>query len=122
MHSLTTFRVAASLSLALAGLAGCTSKETVRPADEPCAKLATVRLCLGRTAACPTQHTTLELADGTRLRPSGPVWDTYQPRQLDGQRLRIGYALAPQNAYDDPAYTRVTLSCLEENWDWCGTR
>lgn len=122
MRHLFTFRVAASLSLVLVGLASCTSKETVRPADEPCATLATVRLCPGRTAVCPTQHTTLELADGTRLRPSGPVWDTYQPRQLNGQRLRISYTLAPQNAYDDPAYAHVKLSCLEENRDWCGTR
>ena len=122
MHHFFTFRAVAGLSLILAGAASCTTKETVRPAEEPCATTATVRLCLGRTAICPTQHTTLELADGTRLRPSGPVWAAYQPRQAEGEQLRISYAIVPRITTDAPGYENATLSCLELQPLLCGTR
>ena len=121
MRLFSTFRVLASLGMALSGIAGCTHKETIGPAEEPCATVATVRFCLGRTAFCLTEHTTLELADGTRLRPSGPVWAAYQAYQSDGQVLRIGYHITPRLTYDEPGYENATLSCLE-NVNWCGTR
>ena len=112
----------AGLSLALAGVASCTNKETVSPAEEPCATVATVRFCYGRTIGCLTQHTTLELADGTSLRPSGPVWDAYLSKQLDGQLLRISYTVVPRLTNDAPGYENATLECLEENIGRCGTR
>jgi hypothetical protein len=63
---------------------------------------------------CPTEHTTLELTDGTRLQPTGPLWQAYQPHQVDGQLLRIGYKTGASPA---PAGSLGTvsaqLSCLE---------
>lgn len=122
MRLFATFRLITGLSIALAGAASCGHKETVSPAQEPCATVVTVHLCPGFTAVCPTQHTSLELADGTRLRPSGLVWDAYQPKQLEGQRLRISYALIAQNMYDAPTFTHVLLTCLEAQPLLCGTR
>ena len=113
MRLSSTFRVLTGLSVALAGIAGCTSKANITPAEGPCATSATVRFCYGYTAVCLTQHTTLELADGTRLRPSGAIWEAYRPKQIDGEVLRISYALVPHNAYDSPGVTFATLTCLE---------
>ena len=119
-----TFRILAGLGLVTgSGLAGCSRKETIKPAQEPCTTTAVVRLCPGFTAICPTQHTRLELADGTRLRPVGPVWDSYQPRQLEGQVLRISYDIGPHVPNDSPSGENATLSCLEEAPpQLCGTR
>ena len=125
MRLFLTFRAIAGFSVALAGLASCTNKkDAIGPAAEPCATTATVRLCPGFTAICPTQHTTLILADGTRLRPSGPVWDSYQPEQADGQVLRISYKIVPGLTMQPelPGYEDATLSCLEIQQVLCGTR
>jgi hypothetical protein len=121
MRLFSTFQVLAGLGMALSGLVGCTRKETIGPAEGSCSTVVTVRLCHGYTAFCLTEHTTLELADGTRLRPSGPVWAAYQPNQIDGQVLRIGYQITPRITTDAPGYENATLSCLE-NVNWCGTR
>src|SRR5215217_582876 len=94
-------------------LAGCTSNEEIEPA-QPCATTATVRFCYGRTAVCATEHTALELANGTRLLPTGPLWEAYMPKQKDGQVLRVSYAPAVRITNDAPATQYVTLSCLEE--------
>lgn len=86
------FQTLAHLSVAAGiGLVGCTIKEGAGPTDGVCATTATVRLCYGMTAFCLTEHTTLELADGTRLRLTGAVWKSYLPQQTDGQVLRIDY-------------------------------
>ena len=101
-------------------LAGCTTKPDVAP-EQPCGTYATVRLCPGLTAMCPTQHTTLELADGTLLQPSGPVWEAYQPHQQPGQTLYIGYTLAgARAAAHERGSVPARLSCLEATWR-CGT-
>ena len=86
-----------------------------------CATTATVRLCPGRTTACATEHTTLELADGTRLQPSGPAWQAYQPQQADGQLLRIGYTLRPQLMTTEANTKNAEISCLTLVGNWCGT-
>ena len=122
MRLFSSFPALARLSFALVGVTSCTNKETVGPAEEPCATVATVRFCYGRTASCLTQHTTLELTDGTRLRPSGSVWEAYLPKQLDGQLLRISYTVVPRLTNDAPGYENATLECLEENIGRCGTR
>ena len=122
MRLFSTFRVLTGLSVALAGVASCTNKENVGPAEGPCDTLATVRLCYGYTAFCLTEHTTLVLGDGTRLRPSGPAWTAYQPHQVDGQVLRIGYQITPRITNDEPGYENATLSCLEENLPRCGNQ
>jgi hypothetical protein len=103
--------------LAGMGLAGCTAKTDVEP-EVPCGTYATVRLCHGKTAMCLTEHTALELADGTRLHPTGPLWATYQPRQTDGQVLHIGYA--QHNPPIDAAGNVLTnITCLEEALPRC---
>ena len=104
----------------LAGLTGCTTKEDITPgSNEPCATLVTVRLCHGLTSICPTEHTTIELADGTRLRPSGPVWDAYKPQ--DGQALNVGYKRVRCNDIGQDCFDQALLSCIEEYPGWCGT-
>ena len=105
--------------LLLASLAGC-SKSEVEP-EKACGTLATVRLCMGLTAICPTEHTTLVLADGTLLRPSGPAWQAYQPHQVNGQVLRIGYTLAQPLPSGEVGNVRATLTCLELQGLRCGT-
>ena len=106
--------------LAGAGLAGCTAKTDVAP-DEPCGTYATVRLCPGNTLMCPTEHTTLVLADGTQLRPSGPLWQAYLPNQANGQMLQIGYRREGARPGDEPANVRATITCLEIGVMRCGT-
>ena len=104
-----------------AGLAGCTAKEAVSPNSTECTTLATVRFCPGKTMMCITEHTMLELADGTRLKPSGPLWEAYQTHQADGQPLQVGYTVQSriQNHYE--LYNEeVLLTCLTEI-DRCGT-
>ncbi len=116
MQLLYAARTIFSLGLTLAALASCTNKkEAIGPTEEPCATTATVHLCRGYTVFCPTQHTTLVLADGTRLRPSGPVWEAYLPNQADGQVLRIGYKIEPGLTMrpELPGAQDATLSCLE---------
>ncbi|HEX8506364.1 MAG TPA: hypothetical protein VF630_13430 [Hymenobacter sp.] len=123
MRYFFTFPALARLSVAATvGLAGCTGKEGAEPA-EPCATTATVRLCRGNNVFCLTEAT-LELADGTRLWPTGPVWEAYKPQQVDGQVLRISYQNATRPANSEAGPTGVTLSCLEAASvvDWCGTR
>ncbi|OGX84637.1 hypothetical protein [Hymenobacter glacialis] len=93
-------------------VAGCSSQDGTEP-TVACGTTATVRFCLGKTTMCPTEHTNLELADGTRVRPRGKVWDAYLPRQVDGQVLSVGFILAQATPNDDPAFRHVTLSCLE---------
>ena len=112
----------ASLTLgAVTALTGCSAKEEVKPTG-PCETMAVVRLCHGRTAACLIEHTTLQLADGTRLQPRGAVWAAYLPTQVDGQMLNIGYALVPVNGADAPGVTHAMLTCLEAGVIRCGTR
>ena len=74
------------------------------------------------TMICPTEHTTLELPDGTRLRPSGPVWDAYQPHQMQGQTLRICYTLGAPLPAAEVGNVRATITCLEEAVLRCGNR
>ncbi|RYU83258.1 hypothetical protein [Hymenobacter persicinus] len=93
-------------------LAGCVDKAPVEPTETACGTPATVRLCAGLTAQCPTQHTTLELADGTRLQPRGAAWDAYQPRQQSGQVVYIGYGSTGPVTNGAPADFSATLSCL----------
>jgi hypothetical protein len=100
-------------------LAGCASEEEIEPA-QPCASTATVRFCYGNTAVCATAHTTLELADGSRVLPTGQLWEAYLPKQKDGQLLRVSYAPVARIATDAPATQSVTLSCLEELVLRCG--
>lgn len=119
MRQIYTLPALARLGVAAIGLAGCTSKGNVAPA-EPCSTAATVRFCYGKTAVCLTEHTSLELPDGTRIRPTGNLWRAYLPQQVNGQVLRISYALAPHNTYDIPGVTVATLSCLENRVLRCG--
>lgn len=112
MRHFFTLHTFAHLGLAATiGLSACTNKADVAP-DEPCATTATVRLCHGLTTMCPTLHTTLELSDGTRIRPTGKVWEAYLPKQEDGQVLRISYTILPRITNDAPGYENATLSCL----------
>jgi len=104
--------VACSLA-AVFGLAGCTTKKDVEP-NEPCSTTVTVCLCPGRTAVCPTEHTTLELANGYRLRPTGAVWESYEPRQREGQVLTIGYKRVRCNDIGSDCIDEASVSCLEE--------
>ncbi|MFC7669462.1 hypothetical protein ACFQT0_20420 [Hymenobacter humi] len=62
----------------------------------------------------------MELADGTRLRPTGNVWKTYLPKQKDGEVLSISYALAPPSTSNYEDFQNVTLSCLEALVMRCG--
>jgi hypothetical protein len=101
------------------GLGGCTTKTDIAP-EQPCGTFATVRFCHGYTMDCLTKHTTLELADGTRLRPSGPVWEAYLPQQSDGQPLRIGYTLGAELPSSEVGDRAAKLSCLEAV-GFCGT-
>lgn len=93
------------------GLAGCTTTD-VAP-EVPCGTYATVRLCHGKTLMCPTEHTALQLADGTRLLPNGPAWTAYQPHQVDGQVLLVGYTLGDTLPANEPGNVRATITCLE---------
>jgi hypothetical protein len=101
------------------GLAGCTAKTDVAP-DEPCGTLVTVRLCPGKTLLCSTEHTTLVLPDGTRLRPNGPLWDAYLPHQHNGAVLRIGYRRGAALPAGEVGDARATITCLEETTAICG--
>lgn len=103
-----------------AGLAGCTAKDDVTP-ESPCGTIATVRLCHGFTAGCLTEHTTLELADGTRLRPAGPAWEAYLPHQADGQVLSIGYKMGAALPAGEVGNVHATITCLEPVVLRCGT-
>jgi hypothetical protein len=103
--------------LAGMGLAGCTAKTDVEP-EVPCGTTATVRLCFGMTAMCPTEHTTLELADGSRIHPTGPLWTAYQTHQTEGQVLRIGYS-ANKPPTDAAGNVLASLTCLEEELPRC---
>jgi hypothetical protein len=120
-HYFLTLCLAAGVSAASGvGLMGCTAKTEVKPGHTDCSTTATVRLCHGFTAFCLTEHTTLELADGTRLRPSGPVWEAYEPRQADGQVISIGYTLGKPVAPNEPGSTYATITCLQDIF-LCGT-
>ena len=101
-------------------LTGCTKTE-VAP-EKSCGTEATVRLCHGLTMACLTEHTTLALADGTRLRPSGPLWTAYLAHQVDGQTIRIGYTAGEMLPNSDVGDMRAEITCLEESLGFCGTR
>ncbi|MBF9143645.1 hypothetical protein [Hymenobacter properus] len=104
--------------LAAAGLlTGCTAKTDIAP-EAPCGTYATVRLCYGMTAVCATEHTTLELADGTRLHPTGPLWAAYQPHQAEGQVLHIGYSQTNPPT-DAAGSARANITCLEEGLPRC---
>jgi hypothetical protein len=120
MRYSNTFRSLLGLSLLSGmGLTGCTAKEDIDP-DKPCATSAIVRLCHGRTAACPTLHTTLELADGTRVQPTGKLWEDYQPKQAEGQYLRVGFKRISQPSAVGASVTVVALTCLEQSILRCG--
>ena len=120
MRHLFTLHTFARLGLAASiGLSACTNKEDAAP-DEPCATTATVRLCNGYTGVCLTEHTSLVLANGLTLRPSGEVWAAYLPKQVNGQVLRISYTIIPRITNDAPGYENATLSCLEEQVLRCG--
>ncbi|TGE19727.1 hypothetical protein [Hymenobacter elongatus] len=112
----------ASVSLlATLGLAGCSEKEAVVPA-ETCDTAATVRLCPAKTGICLTEHTTLELADGTRLRPNGATWEAYEPMQFEGQVITIGYIRGATITKDGgPGDAHATITCLQDVRQWCGT-
>jgi hypothetical protein len=99
--------------VAVFAVAGCTNKENVEP-NEPCATTVTVRLCPGRTSVCHTEHTTLELADGSRLRPAGPVWESYESRQREGQVLTVGYKRTLCNDIGSDCIDEAAISCLKE--------
>jgi hypothetical protein len=103
--------------LAGMGLAGCTAKTDVEP-DVPCGTYATVRLCYGMTAMCPTEHTTLELSDSTRLHPTGPLWAAYQTHQMEGQVLYIGYSQT-NPPIDAAGNVLANITCLEESIPRC---
>ena len=121
MRLFSVLSALACLATAPTLLVGCTAKEEAGP-NQPCATGATVRFCLGKTAVCLTEHTALELADGTRLRPQGQLWQAYLPKQANGQRLRISYELMPFNHRDvPPSDTPALLTCLEAGGDRCGT-
>ncbi|MCB2409268.1 hypothetical protein [Hymenobacter lucidus] len=114
--------VAGMSLLAGLGLAGCADKsEEPAPAEAPCGTVAIVRLCPGNTLMCPTEHTTLELPDGTRLRPTGPLWETYEPGQVDGMAIKIGYTLGTPITSDGPGTSYATITCLDPAVWWCGT-
>jgi len=118
MRQFSMFQMLAHPSVAAGiGLVGCTTKEGVGPTAGACATTATVCLCHGRTAVCLTEHTTLELADGTRLRPAGAVWKVYLPHQTDGQVLRIGYQVdgAPHTGEPVPGSKAAIITCLESS-------
>ena len=78
-------------SLALGALAAC-RKESVDPDDfcndypTDCATPATVRDLTGLDGC----GKVLELANGQRLEPSGPVWDSFA--SANGQRVAVSYA------------------------------
>ncbi|MDB5235949.1 MAG: hypothetical protein JWR44_2942 [Hymenobacter sp.] len=85
-HYFLTLCLAAGVSAASGvGLMGCTAKTEVKPGHTDCSTTATVRLCHGFTAFCLTEHTTLELADGTRLRPSAPFGKPTSPARQMGR-------------------------------------
>ena len=86
----------------------CTRKAEVAP-EQPCGTTATVRFCSGKTMACPTEHTTLELADGTRLLPDGPLWTAYLAQQTNGEPLLIGYTLGAALPGNDVGNARATI-------------
>jgi len=68
-HVFTLPKWAGLALVAAVGFTGRKSEDVVP--DVPCGTTATVRFCYGYTMMCPTEHTTLELADGTRVRPRG---------------------------------------------------
>ena len=107
------------------GLASCSEKEDVTPeeAEVPCGTRAVVRLCHGYTAGSLTEHTTLELPDGTRISPSGPTWEAYELHQVHGQVLSIGYVTGGAAPAGSVATASATITCLEQSKpkDWCGT-
>lgn len=116
--------------LAGLGLAGCTDKsEDAAPETIGCGTTAIVRLCLGKTLMCPTEHTTLELLDGTRLLPSGPIWEAYELNQVDGMPVSIGYTLTSPGPNTGAATADggrigdfdATITCLEPIVWRCGT-
>ncbi|TGE20511.1 hypothetical protein E5K00_21190 [Hymenobacter aquaticus] len=121
---LTPTRLLSGLAL-LAGLslAGCAEKELVapEPTDVPCGTLVTVRLCLGQTAMCATEHTTLVLPDGTLLAPSGPIWEAYERNQAQGQALLVGYVPGGTVPPGSAATTSAVVTCLETPRSWCAT-
>ncbi|HEX8329861.1 MAG TPA: hypothetical protein VF629_20150 [Hymenobacter sp.] len=120
MRHLFALHTFARLGLAATfGLSACNGQEEVAP-DEPCATTATVRFCYGLTTMCPTQHTTLELSDGTRIRPTGKVWEAYLPKQVDGQVLRVSYEPASKPTSGENNVNYVSLSCLEQQVLRCG--
>jgi hypothetical protein len=118
----STFTSSLLARLALFGglaLTACTAKEEIKPNDwcgtntaAACGTQATVRFCLGKTLICPTEHTTLELADGTRLQPTGPVWEAYLAKQTDGQKVFIGYSITGPSSNGSPASLTAAVSCL----------
>lgn len=103
----------------LGGLTACSDKTEVRP-EAQCGTPATVRFCHGNTLMCPTEHTTLELADGTRLRPSGPLWAAYLPKQVEGQTVCIGYQLGAATEKYEVGNFYAEITCLQDGAS-CGT-
>ncbi|UOQ54372.1 hypothetical protein [Hymenobacter cellulosivorans] len=108
-----------SLAASLGLLSSCTEKSTIAP-EAQCGTQATVRLCPGNTLICPTEHTTLELADGTRLRPSGSLWTAYLPKQVEGQVICIGYKLGAATQKYEVGNFYAEITCLQDA-SQCGT-
>ncbi|TGE26424.1 hypothetical protein [Hymenobacter metallicola] len=115
--------------LAAVGLSGCSEKADVSPSNEPsaaevgCNTPVTVRLCMGMTAGCLTDHTTLRLPDGTLVSPSGPIWEDYERNQVHDQVLSVGYVLGGPAPAGSLATVNATITCLQTAApvNWCGT-
>ena len=121
LHRLLSLGLLAGVGIASSlGLSSCTHKTDVAP-EQPCGTAAIVRLCPGKTMACVTEHTTLELADGTRLRPSGALWTAYLGHQVGGESLLIGYTPGAALPTNDVGDVRATISCLTALPIKCGT-
>ncbi|UOQ73590.1 hypothetical protein [Hymenobacter cellulosilyticus] len=103
----------AAALLALVDLNACSEKTEVSPEQVSCGTQATVRLCPGYTMMCLTEHTTLELADGTRLHPRGPLWSAYLPKQVGGQVLSIGYRLSRPEGIPEEGVVYSEITCLK---------
>lgn len=124
MRHLSSLQNLAGLSLLLPlGLAGCTAKEDAAPATgycygsgtTDCSELVTVRPCAsyGDVPNCAAIHSMLQLANGYYVIPSGAVWQAYQPHQMNGQTLRVGYQLAPPLPPNVDGIRGATITCLE---------
>ena len=125
MHPFSFLQNRAGLGLLLSlSLTGCTAREDVAPGviycygpanTTTCSELVTVRPCAsyGDVPNCAAIHATLQLASGYYVIPAGAVWQAYQPHQVNGQTLRVGYQLAPPLPPNGDGIRGATITCLE---------